>query len=164
MATTYDPAREAERILATVWGRRFPVDPVLIARRLGIDVREAPLSANVSGALVKKLGQDPRILLNASDHPNRQRFTCAHELGHFVSREEAPDEYEFVDLRDTVWSAAGSQPEEVFANQFAANLLMPEDEVRRLEEQGYTPTQMAVYFGVSQDSVHFRLKNLKIPA
>jgi Zn-dependent peptidase ImmA (M78 family) len=158
-----DPAREAERILATVWGKRFPVDPVQIAHRLGIDVREAPLSENVSGALVKKLGQDPTILLNATDHPNRQRFTCAHELGHFVTREEAPDAYEYVDLRDTVWSAAGTNSEEVFANQFAANLLMPADELRRLQQDGYTPTQMAVYFGVSQDSIHFRLQNLRLP-
>ena len=157
-----DPAQEAERLRVFAWGDTFPVDPVAIARRLGVDVRQAPLSANVSGALVKKLGQDPTILLNAEDHPNRQRFTCAHELGHFVSRENAPDEYEYVDLRDTIFSAAGTKPDEVFANQFAASLLMPEREVGRLKKEGYSPTQMALYFGVSQDAMHFRLTNLKI--
>lgn len=133
-----------------------------IARRLGIDVRQAQLSQDVSGALVKKMGQDPTLLLNARDHPNRQRFTAAHELGHFVSREDAPDEYEYVDLRDTVFSPSGTDPVEVFANQFAANLLMPETEIRRLTEEGYSPTQMALYFEVSQDAMGYRIKNLNL--
>lgn len=159
-----DPVIEADRVRLSAWGPVFPVDPVLIARRLGINVRQAVLSANVSGALVKNLGEDPTILLNASDSPNRQRFTCAHELGHFVGRDNDPDAYEYVDLRDTIWSAAGVEPTEVFANQFAANLLMPEKEVRRLHAEGYGPTEMALYFDISQDALHFRLKNLKITA
>jgi Zn-dependent peptidase ImmA (M78 family) len=164
MLVALDPVQQAERVRASAWGGRIPVDPVQIARRLGIDVRQAPLSDNISGALVKKVGQDPRILLNAGDHPNRQRFTAAHELGHFVSREEAPEEYEYVDLRDTVMSAAGTNEDEVFANQFAANLLMPEREVRRLAEQGYSLTEMALYFGVSQDAMGYRVTSLSIRA
>jgi Zn-dependent peptidase ImmA (M78 family) len=164
MLAARDAGKEAERIRISVWGDTFPVDPVLIARRLGVDVREAPLSSNVSGALVKRFGEDPTILLNAVDHPHRQRFTAAHELGHYVSHESDPDEYEYVDLRDTVFSAAGTKPEEVFANAFAANLLMPAEEVRRLQKEGYTLTQMALYFGVSQDAMHFRLKNLGLAA
>ena len=162
MLVTLDPVQQAERLRASAWGDRFPVDPVRIARRLGIDVRQAPLSDDISGALVKKLGQDPTILLNARDHPNRQRFTAAHEVGHFVSREEAPEEYEYIDLRDTVFSAAGTNQDEVFANQFAAHLLMPEREVRRLAEQGYSRTEMALYFGVSQDAIGYRITNLSI--
>jgi Zn-dependent peptidase ImmA (M78 family) len=162
MLVTLDPVQQAERLRASAWGDRFPVDPVRIARRLGIDVRQAPLSDDISGALVKKLGQDPTILLNARDHPNRQRFTAAHEVGHFVSREEAPEEYEYIDLRDTVFSAAGTNQDEVFANQFAAHLLMPEREVRRLAEQGYSRTEMALYFGVSQDAMGYRITNLSI--
>src|ERR687887_747287 len=164
MLVALDPVQQAERVRASAWGDRIPVDPVQIARRLGIDVRQAPLSDNVSGALVKKLGQDPTILLNARDHPNRQRFTAAHEVGHFVSREDAPEEYEYVDLRDTILSAAGTNEDEVFANQFAANLLMPEREVRRLAAQGYSLTEMALYFGVSQDAMGYWATNLRIRA
>lgn len=156
-----DPIQEAERIRQSLWSNVFPVDPVQIARRLGIDVREATLRDDISGALVKKLGEDPTILLNAKDHPNRQRFTTAHELGHFVTRELSTDTYEYVDLRDTMWSAAGMGPEEVFANQFAANLLMPESEVQRLRHEGLTPIQMAHYFRVSQDAMANRLKNVR---
>lgn len=158
-----DPAVEAERIRLSTWGvDRFHVDPVQIARVLGIDVRRAGLRQDISGALVKKLGEDPTILLNANDHLNRQRFTCAHELGHFVTRESEPDAYEYVDLRDTMYSASGRDPEEVFANRFAAHLLMPESEVRRLADEGYSATLMAKHFKVSQDAMSNHLKNLDI--
>lgn len=158
-----DPAQAAEHIRLSTWGAdRFPVDPVQIARVLGIDVRRAALSREISGALVKKLGEDPTILLNANDHVNRQRFTCAHELGHFVTRESEPNEYEYVDLRDTMYSASGTNEQEVFANRFAAHLLMPESEVRRLADEGYSATLMAKHFKVSQDAMSNHLKNLDI--
>ena len=162
MLSARDAVRESQRIRDELWGKRFPVDPVQIARRLGIDIREAKLSPDVAGALVKELGKDPAILLNARDHPNRQRFTCAHELGHFVSREDAPDAYEYVDLRDTVFGAVATDPDDGFANAFAANLVMPEREVRRLRDDGYTPTRMAAYFDVPQDAMHGRLKSMKL--
>jgi Zn-dependent peptidase ImmA (M78 family) len=158
------PEREAEQIRRSAWGSGFPVDPVQIARSLGIDVKQAYLSESVSGALVKQIGQDPTILLNGNDHPNRQRFTCAHELGHYVSRANDPDAYEYVDRRDTIWSAAGVDQNEIFANQFAAALLMPAEAVKDLVKRGYTPVQMALFFDVSQDSMSFRLKNLKLAA
>jgi Zn-dependent peptidase ImmA (M78 family) len=66
---------------------------VRIARGLGIDVLDAQLDVSVSGALVKERDQDPSIVLNWIDHPNRKRFTCAHEIGHFVRRKDQPDEY-----------------------------------------------------------------------
>ena len=154
------PQRDAEKIAAVAWNGTFPVDPVKIALRLGIEVKEASLSSEISGALVKRFGEDPTILLNANDHPNRQRFTCAHELGHFIQREEAADEYEYVDLRHTILSASGTKEEEIYANQFAANLLMPQKEVSRLVSEKQTVTQMAMFFGVSQDAMSFRLKSL----
>jgi Zn-dependent peptidase ImmA (M78 family) len=143
-----------------MWGDRYPVDPVLIASALGIDVLDAHLDARVSGALVKERGQDPAILLNAEDHPNRKRFTCAHEIGHFVLRSDQPDEYEYIDYRDTIYSPAGEDTEEVYANTFAAALLMPEDEVKRLHGQGKTEIEMALYFDVSREAMHYRLRNL----
>jgi Zn-dependent peptidase ImmA (M78 family) len=155
-------AAEADALRLEVWGLTFPVDPVQIARKLGIDVRQAALSEKISGALVKKKGEDPIILLNANDYLSRRRFACAHELGHYVSHKDGPEEYEYIDLRDTIWSSAGANPDELFAKAFAANLLLPQDEIRRLDALEYTPSQMACYFGVSADAVRFRLKNPKI--
>lgn len=152
-------AKDADRILDSVWGGWIPVDPVRIARGLGIRVVDAPLDSNVSGALVKEQGQDPTIMLNAADSPNRKRFSCAHEIGHFVRRREQPEKYEYVDYRAGL-ASTGSDPEEVYANQFAACLLMPEAEVRAAHRQGLDDLDMAIRFDVSREAMQFRLRNL----
>ncbi len=158
------PKSAASGILRDVWkDRGYPVDPVWIARHLGLNVIEAGLQPEVSGALVKKPDEDPVIVLNANDSLTRKRFTCAHELGHYVYRltkngTHAPS-YEYVDLRGPV-AAEGTNPEEVYANTFAANLLMPEDALRAWHSDGQHPLLIASRLGVSGDAVGFRLKNL----
>lgn len=164
MPDTEKAANDAERILATVWRKGIPVDPVRIARLLSIEVIDAQLERDVSGAIVKRPGQDPRILLNAKDSANRRRFTCAHEIGHFVRRSESADSeaYEYTDLRGPL-SATGQDPEEVYANNFAACLLMPEQEVRRLTgDKRHDVLDLALRFGVSPEAMQYRLKNLHI--
>jgi Zn-dependent peptidase ImmA (M78 family) len=64
----------------------LPIDPVYIARRIGVEVINASLDSDTLGALVKRPGERPTILINEKDNENRRRFTCAHELGHFVRR------------------------------------------------------------------------------
>jgi Zn-dependent peptidase ImmA (M78 family) len=163
-----EAAREAAHLLTTIWAEeigsvKVPVDPARIARRLGIDVFEAELPAGTSGAIVKQVGRDPVILLNNEDSPNRQRFTCAHELGHFVSRSGLDDnasEYEYVDMRDHL-ASAGKDPDEIYANEFAASLLMPTDHVRR-DARSLSPLEMAVRYDVSAEAMTWRLKNLRL--
>jgi Zn-dependent peptidase ImmA (M78 family) len=175
----YDPAgmdaeKDAQQILKTVWAPHaaddavpLPVNPFAIAQRLGIKAFTASLDEGVSGILVKRSGEDAEIYVHASDSPNRQRFTCAHELGHYVKRSAAGDEaWEYVEHRNLLTSQ-GTDPEEVYANRFAASLLMPEVAVRRLyaepkEERGAAPpaAALAYEFGVSADAMHYRLVNL----
>jgi Zn-dependent peptidase ImmA (M78 family) len=155
----HDPAQDAQRLLGDVWGHDLPVDPVRIAGSLGIRVIRATLDADMSGALVKELGKDPVILLNAGDSPNRQRFTCAHELGHYVKRKDSPEAYEYVDRRDSL-TATGRDPEEIYANGFAAALLMPPTAVARLADEGLSDVQMALRFDVSLEAMRWRLVKL----
>lgn len=158
-----DAARDAERLLRRTWPSRpdgrppLPVDPVRIARRLGIDVYEARLAPHLFASLIKEPGQDPTIVLNAIDSENRKRFSCAHEIGHFMRRSD--DEYEYFDRRDML-SSTGTDPEEIYANTFAACLLMPEDEVRRRHRAGDSEVEMALLFDVSREAMHYRLTNL----
>jgi Zn-dependent peptidase ImmA (M78 family) len=152
-----DAARDAAKLLGP-WPA-IPVDPTSIARAAGLRVLEAPLGAQTLGALIKKPGQEPTILLNAKDGMNRKRFTCAHELGHFVRRSTEADEYETIDLRGPL-SATGQDLEEVYANEFAACLLMPEEEIKSSDEEGISEVEMAIRFRVSREAVEYRLKNL----
>jgi Zn-dependent peptidase ImmA (M78 family) len=161
-AAVEDAKKDAEGILRTVWGGYpFPVDPVRIARSLGINVVDGSLSPNIAGAIVKEPGKDPVILLNENDHPNRKRFTAAHEIGHYMRRsaDSADDAFEYVDRRDTL-SAMGTDPDERYANAFAANLLMPESEVKRLHKEEVSDFEMALRFGVSREAMGVRLNAL----
>lgn len=163
--TTSNPEREAEEILTTVWTQgeaepRLPVDPFYIAEALGLRVYVTGLDDGVSGMLRKREGEDPEIYLQRSDSRNRQRFTCAHELGHYVSRSAAGDDaWEYVEHR-ALLASQGNDPDEIFANQFAASLLMPRRVVVRLKEQVQSEAVLAYEFGVSADAMNFRLVNL----
>ncbi|HWM62928.1 MAG TPA: ImmA/IrrE family metallo-endopeptidase [Solirubrobacterales bacterium] len=158
-----EAAEDAVKLLKAAWGDAIPVDPVAVARTAGLRVLEAQLDEKTLGALVKHPQQDPIILLNQRDGDNRKRFTCAHELGHFVARAEEADEYTTVDLRDTR-SATGLDSEEIYANEFAASLLMPEDKVRSFVEAGMDDLEMAIRFKVSREAMQHRLDNLDLAA
>ncbi|EBS2236573.1 toxin [Salmonella enterica subsp. enterica serovar Kentucky] len=159
MAT--NPREHARRVLDTFWcGRGFPVDPAKIANDMGLDVFITEMPGKVSGALIKQKDQDPAIFLNSDDNKVRQRFSCGHELGHYIARQaDQEDVYEYVDLRGEI-ASNGTHPDEIFANQFAAELLMPKDEVEKLHKKKQPSYIMAHYFGVSDDAMSFRLKNL----
>lgn len=154
-----EAAKDAAKLRGAVWGSAIPVDPVSIARKAGLRVLDAPLDDDTMGALIKQPGRDPTIVLNQGDSENRRRFTCAHEIGHFVRRSEEADEYTTVDLRSSL-SETSDDPEEIYANQFAACLLMPEDDVQTFHHTGLSDLEMAIRFKVSREAVQFRLKTL----
>ncbi|MGE5682721.1 MAG: ImmA/IrrE family metallo-endopeptidase [Bacillota bacterium] len=160
-----DFAKEtADELLGKVWeDRGFPVDPVTIANRLGIQVVRTLLPEKVSGAIFKEKQKDPIIVLHSKDSENRRRFTCAHELGHYIYRlnnDQIGETFEWIDFRG-LDSSSGKREEEIFANTFAANLLMPEKEVR-LQLKKNNKILLPIHFGVSDEALENRLKNLSI--
>ncbi len=153
--------RDAAALLKRAWSPPvLPVDPVQVAKQLGVDAFATELEPNVSGAIVKRSGRDPIILLNQDDREVRQRFTCARELGHFVRRSnqsQGREDYEYVDLRGTL-AATGTDPEEVYVNTFAACLLMPEEMVYRFKKkEGMSVVEMQLAFEVPDDAMENRL-------
>lgn len=82
---------------------------------LGIDVRRRPLGH--SGMLGPK--EWPiSVLVNQAESPRRQRFTVAHELGHYL-------------LRETSGLVAASSVEN-FCDAFASELLVPQAQLQQL--------------------------------
>jgi len=113
----------------------------------------------VDGAIRREgKGKAASIYLNTENAPTRKRFTCAHEIAHFVKHSEE-GEFEFIDYRDAL-ASTGRIPDERFANAFAAALLMPTKHVRRLHNEGLDDWTMAKRLGVSQAAMVNRLKNL----
>ncbi|WID95166.1 ImmA/IrrE family metallo-endopeptidase [Bosea vestrisii] len=123
-------ARAAARtIIAEFPVRAAPVPVERIVKARGIVLQYAPLADELSGMAYIRDGV--RIIgVNALHHPNRQRFTIAHELAHHELHPEQLREEVHLDkafrvmMRDDV-AAQGVDLWEIEANAFAAELLMP---------------------------------------
>lgn len=146
-----------------------PVNVEGLATSLGIVIRRTPAEDEVSGFLLNQKPGPAIIGVNSLHHPNRQRFTIAHELGHYALHdfdELHVDQY-VMRLRSSA-SSTGEHKEEVEANRFAAELLMPEsmlqDEILRLGVQDLSDDkamqQLAKQFQVSVQAMTNRLTSL----
>jgi Zn-dependent peptidase ImmA (M78 family) len=108
------------------------------------------------------------IGVNEDHHPNRQRFTIAHELGHFILHRD--DSSIFVDKTLTFYrdgqSSQGVYIQEIEANAFAAELLMPEAVIHQYVMNGIDLHEekriesIAKELRVSQQALTIRLISL----
>lgn len=111
-----------------------PINVENLASTLGVSVQYEPAEDNLSGFLLRDLSRHKAVIgINSNHHVNRQRFTIAHELGHFFLHEgEKMHVDRLVDVRGfqvrnlrNKESSKGISVEEKEANLFAAELLMP---------------------------------------
>jgi Zn-dependent peptidase ImmA (M78 family) len=130
-------AVKAAEVLNGAGQKSLPINVFEVAQALNIQVTEdsAP-NEDVSGFLFIERGV-PIIGLNVSNSEKRKRFTLAHEIGHFVLHHKgkgAPhidsEIQTSLRFRDSL-SSQGTDSEEIEANIFAAELLMPEPLVRK---------------------------------
>jgi Zn-dependent peptidase ImmA (M78 family) len=142
----------------------YRIDLEKIAESLHISIVPYEFSDNISGVFIRK---DKKLYLgvNSTQHEHRQRFTIAHEIGHYLlhSRETLHYDTQPEFSKGEQFFRAGniSTLEETEANHFAAELLMPEDLVKKLTESGTTSIQeLAEKFDVSEDAMKYRLANL----
>lgn len=160
-------ARRAADVLDAFYGPqeaiRLPVDPIAVARSLGIDVYETMMPNDVSGLITRETSDaDVEIFLNSQHAPVRQRFTCAHEVGHYIDLlDRGAADGPFFRRRD-IRSSCGTHTEEIFANRFAAYLLMPAGRFRALRKAGLDEFDLSVRFKVSVDAVKHHLTNLAL--
>lgn len=139
----------------------FPVDPAIIAQNLGVKVFASELPKSVIVALVKKVPGEPTILLNSRYHLNRQRLACAHALGHYlqVASPTSNADYECIDWHHQTL-ARTPNPAEIYATNFAANLLMPSHEVALRYQKGMRAAELAIDFRVPVEAAQIRLQDL----
>jgi Zn-dependent peptidase ImmA (M78 family) len=158
------------RLLATPEAALRPVPVDRIVASLGIRLVRSPLPGDDDISGFYRKGQGLEIIgVNSLHAPVRQRFTIAHELGHAVlhGREGLHLDQAFkLRFRDLTSSLA-VDTEEMDANSFAAELLMPADEViHAVSESGIDVHDdqairgLARKFGVSQQAMTYRLVNL----
>ena len=161
-----------------------PVDVWEVSRQLGIEPSESlRFGASHSGEIKVDNERNIHIWINPFDHPNRQRFTLAHEIGHLINDvipnlEQVDICDEFIDDAKTLKRDGRQHPAEFRANDFAARLLMPEDlivsEGIKILESAQSASgsvglpsdifldKMANKFKVSRQAMQIRLENLGI--
>jgi len=104
--------------------------------------------------------QNAKLYVNSEDIPQRQSFTMAHELGHWLIHREFflkdPDSYPYL-LRFNKLDS--HNPLEQEANKFAANLLVPERLLKPLRGHVHSPSALAHLFYVSRTMMEIRLKH-----
>jgi Zn-dependent peptidase ImmA (M78 family)/DNA-binding XRE family transcriptional regulator len=150
------PVTAAREVLAKTKRGRPPIDVYAVARDLGVAVFTRPFPSALS-ALILRHGQNAFIGVNAHQASVRQRFSVAHELGHFVLHHR---DHHFIDY------AGGMEGEvpgydwenERAANQFAAELLMPA-ETLKADARTTSLQRLAKRYDVSQEAMGFRLAN-----
>ncbi len=155
-----------------------PVPVERIAVGEGAQIARHHFDGTESGFILRD-GKRIIIGVNTRTSMRRQRFTIAHEIGHLVLHEGRliVDHAVRVNWRDDVSSQATDQ-QEIAANAFAAELLMPPELVFK-HVAAYTDaarsnnesisrdeliSQLAHIFNVSTEAIGYRLLNLGILA
>ena len=145
---------------------KVPVDIIKIANANGIKVYASDLEKNISGAIsYNKTENTFKILVNKNDVKVRQRFTIAHEIGHyFLHREHLKSETVHVDVilyraNNDIDLEAKKREKEV--DYFAGALLMNKTLLEKLRNEN-TITELADIFDVSISAMTVRLDILGI--
>lgn len=139
-----------------------PIRLSAIANTLGLKVISTTLPNGISG----EIRPDPEnaghyiIRVNRNDSARRQRFTVAHEIGHFLlHREEIGDGI----TDDVLYRSSLSDRREAQANRIAADLLMPQNLVDEWMDRARTLRVdnvigfLADKFNVSEAAMKIRL-------
>ena len=156
------PSHAANELLEKAQVNEPPVPVLDLCIRCGVLVLSRSFPEALSGLIFAHEGG--AVIGVNSDHPEtRQRFTMAHELGHYLlGHHERAGDYDdrfHFDLTEGTppgfdWRAERS------ANDFAADLLMPRRLIAAEFKKSQDPTTLATRFNVSQVAMGFRLVNL----
>lgn len=157
-ATRLTPESAARAMLVKHWDGRLPVDPMTIAASEGLTLQKiSPFDKSAIECSGRFDANERLIEYSITEAPVRQRFTVAHELGHYALNHGSA-------FRDDAssFSSGNRDPKERQANQFAAELLMPKDALVRIVQSGKFAhvEELASIFNVSKVAMSYRVGNL----
>lgn len=150
--------RDVNDILSTATNKKWidskgNVDIEQVAKWQNINIVYDQMDSSISGYLKMVDGQWV-IGVNRLHNPKRQRFTIAHELGHYYMHKEKNVAFEDT----TFFRNNDSTSIEYSANEFAANLLMPEDRVKAAIKSGVKSIEkLSTIFNVSVAAIKYRV-------
>lgn len=156
------PRKDSLTIIKDHWNE-MPVPVETIAAEIGLGPVYEPMPEGISGAIRRKPDGEYEIVVNSLQGAQRQRFTIAHEIGHYIYHRDLLGR----GTGDTLaFRAEGTRypnphigpKEEREANTVAANILMPTHHIKALKVEGVTePSAMAKRLGVSTPAMRIKL-------
>ncbi len=148
----------------------IPVDVEGLALALQLKVEKQNLEKEISG-MIKRRNDGYTIIINQNDPITRQRFTIAHEIGHFIYHRPKIGDGIVDDVLYRQTSYAGisnnqiNAKDEQQANNFAANLLMPPFSIEKIKKENNNKIDanfLAERLNVSTQAIKNRLSNLGV--
>jgi len=141
-----------------------PVDVEQIIVGEGISLRKESLEYGTFGIYMRQEGRRAIVVDPFQQGAQRLLFTLAHELGHASLLDKDGCLVDGYRKRDAL-STMGTHRDEVEANAFAAELLMPETLIRELAERAGRVEEsdvrgLAKKFGVSPMAMTVRLNSM----
>lgn len=163
--------RKAKELIREGKVKRPPVPVENLARFAGATIHYEPFAGQISGMVHRQPKGAAIIGVNSFHALTRQRFTIAHELGHLLLHKDEKlhvDEKSPIGFRNQESSLAVND-QEIEANQFAAELLMPatllDKEIEKLPqniEVEDAVARLAEGFQVSEQAMTLRLTRLGV--
>lgn len=159
----YKIAREkARNILLMYRIIQAPIDIKKIAKLLGFEIVPFDFPDTIS-AVIRINGTTKVIGVNKNHVEARQRFSIAHELGHYLSGHENFTHEKKIVVDPERKYLDPQYREEQESDDFAAELLMPESMLKKdVLEKDIEVSELAKKYDVSEQAMLIQLVNLKL--
>lgn len=145
--------------------REIPVKLGAMACELGLKVKLSTMRPGVSGMIVR-VGAEYVIKVNRHETRERQRYTLAHEISHFLLHRQIIDQSSVGIVDNVLYRSGAPEQLEYEANRLAADIVMPDIQVEQIFESLGTLVSeevidhMAHIFQVSKVAMEIRLTTI----
>ena len=141
----------------------YPIDIENVAKKIfNIEIRRENLGKAASGFL-ERINKTWYIYVNEYESVVRQRFTIAHELGHFILHKKDYINKTTIEYDQIFFRKNELTQKEKEANDFAGEILMPKENVYQAIKDGKnTVNKLAEFFQVSSSAARYRAFKLNL--
>jgi len=157
-------SRSAQKLLADIKADKLPINLEQILTNLGINLLPYSFPDNISAVLLKE-GHMIVVGVNENHHPNRRRFSIAHEIGHYTLghyKDIFVDSAAIAEGKFDVHDNSHKKVQEQEANHFASELLIPSAMLKKDFSEIRDADKLAKLYKVSKDALWIKLVRLKL--
>lgn len=157
-------AKIAQKIVNEIKASTPPIDLNKILLHIGINLLPYSFPEKISAILLKENNMLV-IGVNKTHHINRQRFSIAHEIGHYLLghyKDIFVDMSEISEGRFDVSDTDHNKVQELEANFFAGELLMPATMLKKDFAKLRNVEEIAKQYEVSKNALWIKLIKLKL--